>query len=198
MKVHSLKTLIMMAMLCVAGSTLVAGEAVADDAKLVPATVCQPLVEPTEDTVEDPGDVLERITNIRYDRNGRVLNQSLTRRLGVVCPILRDNTQRRLRWIRVIVVDQFPDPVVPSADKHEVLKCEARAAAGVATVPSDIDPVDTLSGEFDSPGLAPGTGSVAWYFRLDNVNSGDASAPLSEFGISQLYAHVPDPSTTRQ
>ena len=176
--------------LWVAGSALMPRDASAD-AKLVPATVCQPLVQISQSSQENPDDVLERITNIRYSYNGRVLNQSATKRLGVVCPVLRDNLARRLDWIRVIYSDGFPDVGGPSEDRHEVLECEVRAANGLATVASDREPANTQASAsnpnpFDVPGLAAGTGSGHFQFwGLDEVESNDnVDNPLSVYNVS--------------
>jgi hypothetical protein len=178
---------------CVACSVLATREASAD-AKLVPATVCQPLNQISQSTQENPDAVLARLTNIRYSYNGRVLNQSATDRYSVVCPILRDNLARRLNWIRVLYADQFPDPPMPSPDHREALECEVRAAHGLAEFASDSEPASTLDG-FDVAGPLPGTGSGFFQFHLlDDVQSGaDANNPNSIYHFSHytLVCHIP-------
>ena len=188
--------------LLVAGSTLMASEASADG-KLVPATVCQPLVQintnplATEAAIlADQADAVERIANIRYSVNGRVLNQSSTTRFGVVCPIVRDNLKQPLNWIRVLCADNHLDPPMPSADRREVLECEVRVAAGLATGTSDKQRCESNTKEcpFDVP-TGFGTGTGYWQFKeLDIVSSADDANNLNNvyrFSHYTLVCQIP-------
>ena len=89
-------------------ATLIPAQANAGDKKLIPATVCQPWGTDTQYS-----------NYLQYSQFGRLINTHTTKRLGVVCPIPRDETNGAPSHFRIYIHDGSQSN---SGDKGKV-KC---------------------------------------------------------------------------
>jgi hypothetical protein len=159
-----------------AGLALSAAGHAGTDKKILPATICQPLLETP---APDPDTSLDTLRSIRYDATGRVSNDSTTRRVGVVCPVIRDSTERPLNYLRVYYVDNHA-----GADEANNLECKLRSNTVWGDKELDMESADALSVPPQNPAMEgigiPGFGSGFWTFKqIQKVGNGDITRETS-------------------
>lgn len=104
---------------------------------------------------------------LRYDPLGRIENHHNSRRITVVCPIVRDNTQAPLNYVRVYFEDSNNLPENSANGDTGVMGCRLRSVDHYGRVQLDTD-VDSTND--DPNGVAQG----AWVLYVDETNNGGA------------------------
>ena len=127
-------------------------QAQAGDKKLLPATVCQPWGTDTQYS-----------NYLQYSQFGRLINTHTTKRLGVVCPIPRDETNSAPSHIRIYVKDASQS----SSGNKGKLKCTLYSTKPYGDGWVDYQTIETGANQ---------TGSMALTFHnLDNTWNGGQS-----------------------
>jgi hypothetical protein len=148
---HDARTLYSMLTVLLVSISVAIPSVVHADRKIFPATICQIW-----------GEYPHFSAYLGYSQFGRVVNHHPTMRIGVVCPIMRDNTEKALNYVNIHIADAY---IGSGIDQNGVLRCELHSNGQFDAVLGIIG-ADTDGHSLDD--IVNGYYSAKWWFYPDD------------------------------